>query len=362
MNTLESTSPSLELGNPDRLSRYLERHIEGFEGSFELIKFDAGQSNPTYRISSASGNYVLRSMPPGQLLKSAHAIDREFRVLRALEPTDLPVPKVYTYCEDEGVIGSQFFVMEFLDGRVVGDPSLPGFSRSERKMAYDDFIQSLACLHSIDYKSIGLEDFGRSHDYFARQIRTWEKQYRASETAHIENMEALISWLKSNIPDDNGTELVSIVHGDFRFENTIFHATEPKLIGILDWELSTIGHPHSDVAYDCMLLRLPPANRGVRGLQGLSRSDLGIPTEEEYLATYCRLMGITEIPNWTFCLAFNFFRLAAICQGIKKRALQGNASSSRPGDVSNQVQLLAEMGRELGSRDNMMFWLGCRYE
>ena len=358
MITFKSTRPRRGSVNLDRLDCYLKRHIQGFEGDFELTKFDAGESNPTYQISSADKNYVLRSKPQGTLLKSAHAIDREFRILKALEPTDLPVPKVHTYCEDEGVIGSQFFVMEFLDGRVVASPSLPGFSRSERKIAYNDLIQSLACLHGIDYRSIGLEDFGRPGDYFTRQIRIWEKQYRASETGRIEDMEILLSWLKSNTPDEDRFGLTSIVHGDFRFENTILHASKPKIIGIIDWELSTIGHPHADLAYDCMLLRLPPGDSGIRGLQGLSREDLGIPSEEEYLATYCGLMGITEVPNWTFCLAFNFFRLAAICQGIKKRALQGNASSSRPGDVSNQVQLLAEMGRELGSRDNMMFWLG----
>lgn len=332
----------------DNLWRYLRSQVEEIGSEIEISKFAGGQSNPTFIVTDGANSYVVRAKPPGDLLKGAHAIDREYQVLDALGNTDVPVPEVYCYCEDKDVIGSEFYVMEFLEGRIVADPALVGFTPNERTAAYHSFISTLGSLHAVDYKSIGLEGFARAEDFFARQVRTWSRQYRASETEHVKDMEVLIAWLESNLPEDGGGT-VSLVHGDFRFENLILHSSNLSVIGVIDWELATLGHPHADLAYHCALLRLPPIQGGMTGIEGLSREDLGIPTEEEYLRKYCRTMGINEVPHWKFCLAFNFFRLAAISQGVKKRSLQGNASSDKADDIGRMVPILAELGRQLAT-------------
>ena len=307
------------------LGPYLEANVPGFRGLRAVEKFKAGQSNPTYRLSADSGDYVLRAKPPGQLLKSAHQVDREFRVIKALGATGFPVPEVLHLSGDDSPIGRMFYVMAFVDGRILWDPALSEISdTAERGAIYDAMNETLAALHAIDVDAVGLADFGRPGSYFERQIGRWGGQYRASETGTVPDMEALMAWLETNQPPDDG--IVSLVHGDYRLDNMIFAGNEAKVIAVLDWELSTLGHPYSDLAYQCMQWRLPHAS-GFRGLGGLDRKAIGLPTEEEYVAAYCRRRGIDGIDDWTFYLAFSFFRLAAICQGVYKRALDGNASN-----------------------------------
>jgi aminoglycoside phosphotransferase (APT) family kinase protein len=306
------------------LQRYLSAHLAGFKGPLLAEKFAGGQSNPTFRIKTPDKSYVLRRKPPGQLLKSAHQVDREFRVMQALKNTDVPVPRMHLLCEDESVIGSMFFVMEFLDGRIFWDPALPELEQRDRTALYDDMNRILAALATVDPAKVGLAEFGRPGSYFARQTKRWTDQYRASETVSIPEMDILIDWLSRNMPADD--DRVSVVHGDYRLDNMIFHPTEPRCLAVVDWELSTLGHPFSDIAYQCMQWRLP--NEGTfRGLGGRNRAALGIPTEDEYVAKFCQRIGIASIPIWTFCLVFNFFRLAAIIQGVYKRGLDGNASN-----------------------------------
>jgi aminoglycoside phosphotransferase (APT) family kinase protein len=307
------------------LERYLSAHLEGFEGPLKAEKFAGGQSNPTYRITTGGGKrYALRRKPPGKLLKSAHQVDREYRVMKALRGSGVPVPEMHLLCEDDSVIGTAFFLMEYIEGRVFWDPALPELSTDHRTRLYDEMNRILAALATIDPGQVGLSDFGRPGSYYARQTKRWTDQYRASETSRIEDMETLIDWLAKNMPPDDGR--VSVVHGDFRLDNMLFHPTEPRCLAVVDWELSTLGHPFSDIAYQCMQWRLP--NEGnFRGLGGVDRAALGIPTEEEYVARYCERTGIASIPIWTFCLVFNFFRLAAIIQGVYKRGLDGNASN-----------------------------------
>jgi aminoglycoside phosphotransferase (APT) family kinase protein len=321
-----STTPAPDPTYIDQasLERYLSAHLTGFKGPLEAEKFSGGQSNPTFRIKTPGKSYVLRRKPPGQLLKSAHQVDREFRVMQALKDTDVPVPRMHLLCEDESVIGSMFFVMEFLEGRVFWDPALPELTNADRGALYNDMNRILSALATVDPTKVGLAEFGRPGSYFARQTKRWTDQYRASETVAIPEMDILIDWLGRNMPADDGR--VSVVHGDYRLDNMIFHPTEPKCLAVVDWELSTLGHPFSDIAYQCMQWRLP--NEGIfRGLGGCDRPALGIPTEEEYVAKYCQRIGIPSIPTWTFCLVFNFFRLAAIIQGVYKRGLDGNASN-----------------------------------
>jgi aminoglycoside phosphotransferase (APT) family kinase protein len=307
------------------LGPYLEANVLGFRGLRAVEKFKAGQSNPTYRLSADSGDYVLRAKPPGQLLKSAHQVDREFRVIKALGAAGFPVPEVLHLSGDDSPIGRMFYVMAFVDGRILWDPALSEISdTAERGAIYDAMNETLAALHAIDVDGVGLADFGRPGSYFERQIGRWGGQYRASETGTVPDMEALMAWLETNQPPDDG--IVSLVHGDYRLDNMIFARNAPKVIAVLDWELSTLGHPYSDLAYQCMQWRLPHAS-GFRGLGGLDRKAIGLPTEEEYVAAYCRRRGIDGIDDWTFYLAFSFFRLAAICQGVYKRALDGNASN-----------------------------------
>ncbi|MET0568001.1 MAG: phosphotransferase [Hyphomicrobiaceae bacterium] len=321
-----STTPAPDPTYIDQasLGRYLSAHLTGFRGPLEAEKFAGGQSNPTFRIRTPGKTYVLRRKPPGQLLKSAHQVDREFRVMQALKDTDVPVPRMHLLCEDESVLGSMFFVMEFLEGRVFWDPALPELTNADRSALYNDMNRILSALSTVDPAKVGLAEFGRPGSYFARQTKRWTDQYRASETVTIPEMDILIDWLGRNMPADDGH--ISVVHGDYRLDNMIFHPTEPRCLAVVDWELSTLGHPFSDIAYQCMQWRL--LNEGIfRGLGGRDRPALGIPTEEEYVAKYCQRIGIPSIPIWTFCLVFNFFRLAAIIQGVYKRGLDGNASN-----------------------------------
>ncbi|GAB3378701.1 phosphotransferase family protein [Spongiibacter taiwanensis] len=329
------------------LGRYLNANIEGFRALHAAEKFAGGQSNPTYLLEAESGRYVLRRKPPGNLLKSAHAVDREYRVMKALAPTPVPVPTMRLLCEDESVIGSMFYVMDFLDGRIFWDASLPEQSRAERAEIYDAMNRVLADLHNVDVYAAGLENYGKPGNYFERQLSRWTKQYRASETETVDAMEALIIWLEANLPPDDGQ--VCLAHGDFRLDNMMFAKDSTQVIGLLDWELSTLGHPYADLAYQCMQWRIP-GDAAIPGLGSVDRSALGIPTEEEYVEQYCQRRGIGQIENWTFYVAFSFFRLSAILQGVYKRALDGNASSQKAMDYGALAKPLAQMGIDLAER------------
>ena len=326
----------------DSLGRYLEQHIDGFSGPLTAEKFAGGQSNPTFKLSASVKSYVLRRKPPGELLKSAHAVDREFRVISALQDTDVPVPRTYVLCEDDSVIGSMFYVMEYMEGRILWDPVLPeARDNTERAAIYDAMNKTMAALHCVDVDAVGLSDYGRPGSYFERQLSRWSKQYRASETQNIPAMETLMSWLPANMPPDDGA--VSLVHGDYRLDNMMFHPTEPRVIALLDWELSTLGHPLADLANQCMAWRLPREG-GVKGMAGVDRKALGIPSDEEYVARYCERTGRDGIENWNFYIVFSLFRLAAILQGIVKRAQIGTASSTEADSRGEFVIPLAEMG------------------
>ena len=328
------------------LGPYLAEHIDGFGSLVSIDKFKAGQSNPTYLVNATGGKFVLRAKPPGELLKSAHQVDREYRVMTALWPTPVPVPRVLHLADDDSPIGRMFFVMEYLDGRVLWDPALPDArDNADRATIYDAMNATLAALHDVDIEAVGLSDFGKPGSYFERQLTRWTSQYRASETERVEAMERLIDWLEKNQPPDDG--IVGLVHGDYRLDNMMFAKDEPRVIAVLDWELSTLGHPYADLAYQCMQWRLPHSS-GFRGLGGLDRAALGIPSEGDYVAAYCRRRGIDAIGNWTFYLAFSFFRLAAICQGVYKRALDGNASNPEKAKTYGEaVKLLAGLAVEL---------------
>lgn len=327
------------------LGRYLRGAVPGFGEIADARKFAGGQSNPTFLVTSSGGRWVLRRKPPGQLLKSAHAVDREYRVMAALAGTDVPVPRVFALCEDEAVIGSAFYLMEYLEGRIFWDGALPEVAREERGAVYDAMNAALAALHRVDPDAVGLSDFGRPGSYFARQTARWTGQYRASETAAIPDMDALIAWLDRSIPEDDGR--VSLVHGDFRLDNMIFAPDGPRILALLDWELATLGHPFADLAYQCMQWRLP-ADCALPGLGDLDRRAQGIPTEDEYVAAYCDRLGLPGIPGWRFYLAFSFFRLGAILQGVYKRALDGNASNPERGiRMGETVPVLARLAAEV---------------
>lgn len=329
----------MEEGQLRRLGTYLEAHVPGFRGLRTAQKFSDGQSNPTYKLRAESGAYVLRRKPPGDLLKSAHAVDREFRVLAALAGTEVPVARALHLCADDSVIGSMFYVMDFVEGRVFWDPSLPGMDAAERSAIYDQMNVALAAIHSVDPDAVGLSDFGRPGNYYERQYTTWVRQYRATETGQIPAMERIIDWLEVNMLADDGR--VSLVHGDYRLDNVMYAQDTPRLIAVMDWELSTLGHPLADLAYQCMLWRMPPGPV-LSGLQGVDRTSLGLPTEEDYVARYCERVGISGIANWEFYLAFGLFRLAAIVQGVGYRGLQGNASSDRALQVGALAAPLAQ--------------------
>lgn len=331
----------------EKLSQYLSKHVKGFEGPLNAEKFAGGQSNPTYLLSTPQTKYVLRRKPPGKLLKGAHAVDREFKVLAALYPTPLPVAQALHLCDDESIIGSMFYVMEYMQGRVLWDPTLPGMTKQDRTAIYHEMNRVLAELHKVDVDQAGLSDFGKKEDYFARQTHTWSKNYKASETKHIPAMEALIEWLPANMPAPDG--LYSITHGDYRLDNMMFHSERAEVIAVLDWELSTIGHPFADLAYQCMQYYMP-GGRGLPGLADANLEELGIPSEQEYIEMYCQRMGLKPIENWNFYLAFSLFRLASICQGVVKRAEQGNASSDKAGEYGDLVTPLANIALDLTKR------------
>ncbi|MDA8735274.1 phosphotransferase family protein [Porticoccaceae bacterium] len=324
------------------LASYLEANIEEFKGPLTASKFAGGQSNPTFKIDAASGSYVLRRQPPGKLLKSAHAVDREYRVLAALADTDVPVAKVYHLCEDSDVIGSMFYIMEFCEGNVHWESSLEDISSNQlRAKMYDEMSRVMAAIHSVDLDKVGLSDYGRPGNYFQRQYDRWSSQYKASELKPIPEMDQVIEWLGKNIPEDDGR--LSLVHGDYRLDNLMFSSDNERVIAVLDWELSTLGHPYADLAYQCMGMRLPSGNGpgASSGLLGIDSDALGIPSEKDYIASYCQRMGIDKLDNWNFYLAFSFFRLAAIAQGVAKRAADGNASSKAAGGIATMVQPIA---------------------
>jgi aminoglycoside phosphotransferase (APT) family kinase protein len=323
------------------LERYLGEHIPGFTGPLSVRQFRGGQSNPTYLLDAGGARYVLRRKPGGVLLPSAHAVDREYRVMKALAGTGVPVPRVHCLCQDDAVIGTAFYVMDFVPGRIFWDASLPGLTPAERTAIFDEMNRVLAALHTVDPAAIGLGDYGKPGNYFARQIDRWTRQYRASQTEEIQAMERLIAWLPANIPPG---EEVSIVHGDYRLDNMIFHPTEPRVLAVLDWELSTLGHPLADFSYHLMTWRVSPGE--FRGVASLDLWALGIPSEAEYVATYCRRTGRSPISpeSLRFYMAYNMFRLAGILQGVMARALQGNASSTKALEAGRRARPIAEAG------------------
>ncbi len=323
------------------LERFLAREIAGFSGPLAVRQFAGGQSNPTYLLQTPARNYVLRRKPPGQLLASAHAVDREFRVIKALgEHTQVPVARALALCKDESIIGTWFYVMEAVDGRVFWDSTFPEVERDARPRYFDAMNDTLARLHSVDYVAAGLGDFGKPGSYFTRQINRWSKQYRDDEAAgRIPALDRLIDWLSANIPAQDDA---SIVHGDYRCDNLIFHPTEPKVTAILDWELSTIGHPLADFGYHLMIYRMPRI--GVAGMLGVDLQALNIPTEAQYVRAYCERTGRPGIPDLDFYLAFNMFRMAAIFHGIHGRVLRGTAASARAKEYAAAVEPMAELG------------------
>ncbi len=332
----------------DVLSAYLNQHLEGFEGPLTVEIFKGGQSNPTYKLITPGRSYVMRAKPGpvARLLPSAHAVEREFKVMQGLQGTDVPVARMHCLCEDESVIGRAFYVMEFVEGRVLWDQSLPGMTNAQRGEIYDEMNRVIAALHTVKFAERGLADYGKPGNYFERQIGRWSKQYAASITQPIPEMDSLIQWLPANIPagarDDS---MVSIVHGDFRLDNLMFHPTEPRVLAVLDWELSTLGHPLADFSYHCMAWHIPPG--AFRGIGGLDVASLGIPSEAEYIRRYCERTGLATPEalkaDWNFYLAYNLFRLAAILQGIAKRVEAGTASSAQAVSSAAGAPMLAKM-------------------
>ncbi len=322
-----------------RLEEYLRSQIDDFAGPLNIEEFNGGQSNPTYKLITPARQYVLRRKPPGKLLKSAHAVDREYRVISALAQSEVPVARTWCLCEDDGVIGTAFYVMDCVEGRILWDPALPGFDPAQRGAIYDEMNRVIAALHQVDYGQLGLADYGKPGNYFARQISRWTKQYRASETESIAAMDQLIAWLPENIPAGDETR---IVHGDFRLDNLIFHPTEARILAVLDWELSTLGHPLADFAYHCMTWQMPPATRG---LAGVNLAELGIPAEAAYVRSYCQRVGRAPIDasEWDFYMAYNLFRMAGILQGIMGRVVDGTASSPQARSMAAMARPCAEM-------------------
>lgn len=323
------------------LAAYLQAHVAGFRGPLTASKFSGGQSNPTYLVEAASGRYVLRRKPPGRLLASAHAVDREFRVMQALHGGSVPVAKPLHLCTDDAVLGTMFYLMGHIEGRVLWDPALPDIATAQRADYYAELVRVLAAIHAVDVEACGLSGHGRPGNYFARQLARWTEQYAASATGPQPAMDALIAALPARCPPDDGS--VALVHGDFRIDNLIWHPQQPRILAVVDWELSTLGHPLADLGYFCMALRLP---RGgvIPGLAGADRAALGIPDEPAILAAYAAAGGRVDLSDWPFVLAFSFFRLAAIAQGVARRAQQGNASSTQARQAGAMVGFLAEAG------------------
>jgi aminoglycoside phosphotransferase (APT) family kinase protein len=324
---------------------WLAAHVEGYRGPGLLKKFDFGQSNPTFRLSTPARDYVLRRKPLGPLLPKAHAIEREYRILRALDGSGVPVPRALALCEDPALLGAAFFVMEYVEGRIFYDQRMPGLPAEERSALFDAMNDAVARLHSVDPATIGLGDYGRSEGFVRRQVELWTRQYRATEGDRIEAMERLIDWLPGRIPSEQPGR---IFHGDLRLDNMIFHPTEPRVIALLDWELSTLGDPLADFAYHAMVWRVGADL--FRGFGDLDRPALGIPEEAAYVARYCARTGRSSIPDWDFYLAFSLFRLAAILQGVWKRAQDGQASAKDAADVGARARPLAEIGWSVARR------------
>ncbi|MDA8251373.1 MAG: phosphotransferase [Rhodospirillales bacterium] len=326
-----------------RLAPWLAAHVPGYAGPLAIARFEGGQSNPTFRLTTPGARYVLRRKPAGEVLPSAHAVDREFRVLQALFGTAVPVARPLALCTDPAVIGSMFYVMEHVDGRVFWDPGLPGLAPAERRAVFDGMGAAIAAMHTLDWQARGLADYGRPGSYLARQVARWTRQYRASETEPIPAMDRLIDWLPAHLP---ARETTALVHGDYRLDNLIFHPTEPRVVAVLDWELSTLGEPLADFAYNVMSWRISPVQ--FRGLAGLDLAALGIPTEAEYVAAYCRRTGqAMPIPDWEVYVVFGMFRIAAILQGILKRGLVGSAASTAAIQEGRRGRLMAEQAWEL---------------
>ncbi|MCH2163227.1 MAG: phosphotransferase family protein [Marinovum sp.] len=328
----------------DRLVVWMSDHVEGFAGPLEATQFSTGQSNPTYRLDAASGSYVLRRKPEGQLLKSAHAVDREARVMRALAGSGVPVPRVHALCEDDSVVGSMFFVMDLAPGAVHMDPSLPGETPQTRGAIMSELARVLGAVHAVDVKAVGLGDYGPPGDYFARQLSRWTKQYKASETEEIADMDRLIAWLERALPPDDGQRV--LVHGDFRIDNLLFDGTQ--CTALLDWELSTLGHPMADLGGVLMQWQLPPGKLG-RGLDGVDRGALGLPTDDAFVEAYATARGVAAPDDLSFYIAFAFFRMGAILQGVKKRAIDGNAANPQKAmQLGAFVPTFAAKGLEAG--------------
>lgn len=324
------------------VARFLKDRLPGFDAPIEAIKFEGGQSNPTFLLRTGAGNYVLRRKPSGQLLKSAHAVDREFRVQRALWGSAVPVARVHVLCQDTDIIGSDFYVMDHVAGRNFNEPTLEGLSNDARRAVMDDMNRVLAALHDVDVTAVGLADYGPPGHYLERQVGRWSKQYRASETDDIAAMNTLMQRLVHEMPADDGQR--TLVHGDYRIDNMIFEASGTRCLAVLDWELSTIGHPYADLASVIMQWQLPPGGQG-RGLKGVDRAALGLPSDEAFIAAYCARRGLPGIDNFGYYLGFCFFRMAAIIQGVLRRALDGNASNpARALELGAFVPTFAEMG------------------
>ena len=319
------------------LIQYMRSQMDGITDDLSIRQFEGGQSNPTYLLESGSRRWVLRKKPPGTLLKSAHAVEREYRVMKGLGPTNVPVPKMEILCEDESVVGTPFFVMEWVEGRIIMNPLESKIPAEELNEIYRAYIATAAKLHSVDYEKLGLGDYGRPGNYFARQINRWTDQYRASETDSLQDMEQLIAWLPNNVPDDDST---SIVHGDFTIRNMVMDNNKPEVRAILDWELSTIGHPLGDLAYACQFYYNEDISRE-------EMTKLGVPEEQELIDLYCQLTGRPGVDHWGFYIAFCKFRLAAICQGVYKRGLDGNASSQTALEQRDNAERAARSGNQI---------------
>lgn len=325
----------------DAVARWMEATM-GVSGPVTAEKFAGGQSNPTFRLTTPSGRFVLRRKPPGALLKSAHAVDREYRVQKALAETDVPVAKMHALCEDDSVIGSAFYVMEAIEGRHFEEPTLTALPREERMAVFDEMNRVLAAIHDVDLKAVGLDDYGPEGNYYRRQIDRWMKQYRASETSSVAQMEELMAWLDTAIPEEDGQR--TLVHGDYRIDNMLFAADRPAVAAVLDWELSTIGHPYADLGAVIMQWGMPAGKEG-RGMAGIDRAAEGLITDEDFIAQYCKRRGLSGIDKFGFYLAFNYFRMAGIIQGVYKRALDGNASNpERAMMLAQYVPVFAEAG------------------
>jgi len=342
------------------LTSYLEAHLDGFAGPLTIEQFKGGQSNPTFKLTTPARSYVMRSKPgpAAKLLSSAHAIDREYRVMKALHATDVPVPEMHFLCEDESVIGRAFYVMEFLEGRVLWNQSLPEFDVAGRSAIYDEMNRVIAALHLVNVEAAGLTSFGKPGNYFERQIGRWSKQYLASVDhpliEPISAMERLMEWLPAHIPESARDESqATVVHGDFRLDNMVFHPTQPRVLGVLDWELSTVGHPLADFSYHCMSWHIEPG--AFRGIGGLDLAALGIPSEDAYVRRYCERTGRADpqlvMADWSFYMAYNLFRMAGILQGIAKRVIDGTASSEQAKQAASGARPLAEMGWKIAQQN-----------